>query len=261
MHGFGSRTDYALGVEMVVVGCSGSFPGPQSPASCYLLEHDGTRVLLDMGNGSLGALARYVDIYSIDAVVLSHLHVDHFIDLCSYYVALKYRPEGPPARPVAVWGPSDTGRRLVTAYGMRGNETVSGEFEIRDLEPEFRIGPFQISTTRVLHPVEAYGIRVEAGGAAIAYSGDTAPTDRLVDLARGADVALFEASFLETDHNPRDLHLTSRQAAEHAARAGAERLVLTHLVPWNDREESLAQAVGYFPGPIELAESGLRITV
>ncbi len=243
-----------------MVGCSGSFPGPESPASCYLVEHEGTRILLDMGNGSLGALARYVDIYSIDAVIVSHLHVDHFIDLCSYYVALKYRPDGP-SRPVEVWGPSDTGRRLVAAYGMRGNETVTSEFEIRDLEPRFQVGPFTIRTTRVVHPIEAYGMRIEADGAVLAFSGDTGPTDRLHDLARGADLALFEASLLESENNPPDLHLTSRQAAQHAARAGAGRLVLTHLVPWNDRAESLAQAADDFPGPIQLAESGLRVTV
>lgn len=248
-------------MDLTVVGCAGSFPGPESPASCYLLEHDGTRILLDMGNGSLGALQRYADIYAIDAVVISHLHVDHFIDLCSYYVALKYRPDGDPVPPVAVWGPSDTGRRLVSAYGLRGNESVSGEFEIRDLEPSFTIGPFRIRTTRVVHPIEAYGVRVEAGGKVIAYSGDTGPTDRLVDLARDADLAMFEASFVESGQNPRDLHLTSRQAAQHAARAGAERLLLTHLVPWNDAAQTRAEAEGHFGGDIALAESGLRISL
>lgn len=248
-------------VDLTVVGCSGSFPGPDSPASCYLLEHDGARILLDMGNGSLGALQRYADIYATDAVVISHLHVDHFIDLCSYYVALKYRPAGDPVPPVAVWGPSDTGRRLVTAYGLRGNEGVSGEFDIRDLEPAFSIGPFSIRTTRVVHPVEAYGVRVEAGGKVLAYSGDTGPTDRLVDLARGADLALFEASFLESEQNPRDLHLTARQAAQHATRAGAQRLLLTHLVPWNDAAQTLEEAAGHFKGDLMLAESGLRISL
>ena len=138
---------------------------------------------------------------------------------------------------------------------------MTGEFEIRDMEPQFTVGPFTINTTRVIHPVEAYGIRVEAGGRVLAYSGDTGPTDRLVDLARDADVALFEASFLEGPNNPTDLHLTARQAAEHAARAGADRLVLTHLVPWNDRELTREQADGHFPGEITLASTGLRMPV
>lgn len=247
-------------VDLTVVGCSGSFPGPESPASCYLIEHDGTRILLDMGNGSLGALQRYVDIYAIDAVLISHLHVDHFIDLCSYYVALRYRPGGR-RPPVAVWGPSDTGRRVVSAYGLRGTEALTAEFEIRDLEPQFRIGPFTIRTSRTVHPIEAYGFRVEAAGRVLAYSGDSGPTDRLVDLARGADLALFEASFLESGRNPADLHLTARQAAEHASRSGAQRLLLTHLVPWNDPQESRAEAADQFAGELLLARSGLQLTL
>lgn len=241
-----------------MVGCAGSFPGPDSPASCYLLEHDDTRILLDLGNGSLGALQKYIDIYQVDAVLISHLHVDHFIDLCSYYVALKYRPGGP-ADPVVVYGPTDTGRRIVDAYGMRNGESVAAEFNVRDHEPNYRVGPFTISTARMVHPVEAYGFRVEAGGQTIVYSGDTGPTDRLVDLAHDADLALFEASFLENSANPSDLHLTSRQAADLAKRAGVGELVLTHLVPWHDPAESLRQATGHFDGPIRLAEPGLRI--
>lgn len=247
-------------MDLVVVGCSGSFPGPDSPASCYLLEHEGSKILLDMGNGSLGSLARYTDIYDIDAVIVSHLHVDHFIDLCSYYVALRYRPEGP-AKPVPVWGPSDTGRRLVAAYGLRGDENITEEFDVNDIDPQFQVGPFTIRTSRVIHPVEAYAIRVEAGGRVLAFSGDTGPTDRLVDLSRGAHLALYEASFLDGPDNPPDLHLTARQAAEHATRAGAERLVLTHLVPWNDAELTREQATGHFPGELSLASPGLRITV
>jgi ribonuclease BN (tRNA processing enzyme) len=248
-------------VDVTVVGCSGSFPGPDSAASCYLVEHEGTRILLDLGNGALGALARHIDIYDVDAVVLSHLHVDHFIDLCSFYVALKYRPGGPPARPVAVWGPSDTGRRLQTAYGLRGSESVAGEFDIHDTAPSFQIGPFRIRTARVVHPIEAYAVRVEAGGRSLTYSGDTGPTDRLVDLARGSDLALFEASFLERRPNPAALHLTARQAARHAAAAGVDRLVLTHLVPWHDPAESLAEAQPEYGGELSLARPGLRLSL
>ena len=243
-----------------MVGCSGSFPGPDSPASCYLLEHEGTKILLDMGNGSIGSLQRYTDLYDLDAVLISHLHVDHFVDLCSYYVALKYRPAGP-AGPVVVYGPADTGRRIAAAYGLRAPESLSEGFEVRDHEPQYRIGPFTITTSLMVHPVEAYGIRVSAGGASLAYSGDTGPTDRLVDLAKDADVALFEASFLEGADNPTDLHLTALEAAEHAQRAQAGQLILTHLVPWNDPQASLDEAAGHFDGPISIAEPGLRITV
>ena len=95
-------------MRLTVVGCSGSFPGPDSPASCYLVEQDGYRVVLDLGNGALGQLQRYVSLDDVDAVLISHLHVDHVIDLCSYYVARRYRPAGPlaaAARRRPVWHP------------------------------------------------------------------------------------------------------------------------------------------------------------
>ena len=110
-------------MRLTVVGCSGSYPGPDSPASCYLLEaehDDGSgprtwRVLLELGNGALGALHRVVDPLSIDAVLVSHLHADHCLDLCGYYVMRKYHPQGPPPR-IPVWGPSDTADRMARAY-------------------------------------------------------------------------------------------------------------------------------------------------
>jgi ribonuclease BN (tRNA processing enzyme) len=82
-------------VRLTVIGCSGSFPGPDSPASCYLVESGGFRLLLDLGNGALGALQRHVGLYDIDAVCLSHLHADHCLDLCAYYVARTFHPDGP----------------------------------------------------------------------------------------------------------------------------------------------------------------------
>jgi ribonuclease BN (tRNA processing enzyme) len=106
------------------------------------------------------------------------------------------------------------------------------------------------------HPVETFGIRLEHGGRAIAYSADTGPTDRLVSLASGADVLVCEASFAEAPELPADLHLTARQAGEHARRAGVGSLVLTHLVPWNDRSVSFAEAAVSFGGPLSLAEPG-----
>ena len=137
---------------------------------------------------------------------------------------------------------------------------MAEEFEISDIDRVFEVGPFSVTTELMVHPTEAYGFRVTAGGKSIAYSGDTGPTDRLVDLARGADLALFEASFLDGD-NPVDLHLTAREAADHAQRAGAGRLLLTHLVPWNDPDDTREQAAGHFDGPMDLAEVGMRVAL
>lgn len=209
-----------------------------------------------MGNGSLGALQRYADIYAVDGVVLSHLHVDHFIDLCSYYVALQYRPEGP-ADSIPVWGPTDTASRLATAYGLGANTEISG-LDVRQIQRNLTLGPFRITTAPMRHPVEARAIRVEAGGHSITYSGDTGPTARLTELASGSDLALFEASFLSRHDNPPDLHLTGGQAARIAADAGCRSLLLTHLVPWNDQREVLAEAQQIYPAA-QLASPGMTV--
>jgi ribonuclease BN (tRNA processing enzyme) len=244
-------------VLTTIVGWSGSFPGPGSPASCYLIEAEGFRLVLDMGNGSLGALQNYVALDEIDAVCLSHLHTDHCIDVCSYFVAQHYHPEGPRPK-VPVYGPAGTAERLARA--LDSGSTITEAFDFRPLDPGTgEIGPFKITTAHMSHPVETFGFRIESGGQVLAYSGDTGPAEELVRLAAGADLLLCEAAFLDRPELPAGLHLTARQAAQHAARAGAGELVLTHLVPWNDQAATLEQASAEFGGRLRLASSGLRV--
>jgi ribonuclease BN (tRNA processing enzyme) len=244
-------------VRLTIIGCSGSFPGPDSAASCYLLEADGFRLLLDLGNGALGPLQRHADLDSIDAVCLSHLHADHCLDLCSYMVARTYHPDGPRPR-IPVYAPEGTGRRMAQAYGFDEHPGMMGAFDFVTLAPGTRaIGPFQVTVARVSHPVETFGFRVEQAGRSLAYSADTGESGVLVELAREADLLLCEASFLAGPGLPTGLHLTAGQAAGHAARAGAGQLILTHLVPWNDPARTLAEASeSAFAGPISLAAPG-----
>jgi ribonuclease BN (tRNA processing enzyme) len=248
-------------MRLTIVGCAGSFPGPDSPASCYLVEHDGHRIVLDMGNGAFGHLQRHTDVYAIDGVVLSHLHADHCLDIAAYYVARKYHPDGP--KPVIpVLGPTGTAERMARAYDLPPEEGMHGEFEFRDHVDETEIGPFRIRTARVNHPVETYGIRVEAGGRSLVFSGDTGSCDPLVELARGTDLALFEASFLSRYPDlPPNLHLTAAQAADHATRAGVDKLILTHLVPWTPQDETLEEADAVFGGALALAAPGLAVAL
>jgi ribonuclease BN (tRNA processing enzyme) len=247
-------------VRLTIIGCSGSFPGPDSPASCYLLEADGFRLLLDLGSGAVGALQRHVGLYDIDAVCLSHLHADHCFDLCAYYVARTFHPDGPRPR-IPVYAPGGTASRMAQAYGLPEPPGMTEAFDFVTLEPGIRqIGPFQVTTDHMNHPVETFGYRLENGGRSIAYSADTGESPALIELARDADLLLCEASFLEAPGLPRDLHLTGPQAAQHAARAGAAQLILTHLVPWNDQDRVLAEASGsFFAGPISLAAAGRSI--
>ncbi len=243
-------------MRLTVIGCSGSFPGPDSPASCYLVEAEGFRLLLDLGNGALGALQRHCGLDEVDAICLSHLHADHCLDLCSYTVARLYAPGG--ARPpIPVYGPAGTADRMSRAYSAKPGPEMRTAFDFVTLTPGRRgIGPFRVTADHMSHPVETFGLRLEHAGRSLAYSADTGESAALQALARDADLLLCEASFRDRPDLPPGVHLSGRQAGEHAERAGAGRLLLTHLVPWNDPEHSLAEASGAFAGPVTLAASG-----
>lgn len=250
-------------MRLTVVGCSGSYPGPDSPASCYLLEaehDDGTglrtwRVLLDLGSGALGALHRYADPLTIDAVLISHLHADHCLDFSGYYVLRKYHPTGPQPR-IPVWGPVGTADRLARAYDLPADPGMHHEFDFHEWDGAIEVGPFSVLPVAVDHPVPAYGLRVSVDGVVLGYSGDTGPCAGLDRVAADADLMLAEASFRDGDVNPPNLHLTGVDAGELAARTGVRRLVLTHVPPWHDPQEALAEARTRYDGPLELARAG-----
>jgi ribonuclease BN (tRNA processing enzyme) len=246
-------------MRLTVLGCAGSFPGPDSPCSAYLVEADGFRLLVDLGAGSLSALQRYATLTSVDAIVLSHLHADHILDACNYVVVRRYAPDGPyPTLPV--YGPAGTAARLTAAYGEGPLDDV---YDFHDLRPgTLHIGPFTVTLERVNHPVETYGMRIEHGGRVLAYSADSAPCDALLRLAQGADLFLCEASYPDGEQNPPDLHLTGREAGEVATKAGVAKLVLTHLVAaWCSEDNVVDSACAAFAGPLEVARSGNRYEI
>ncbi len=244
-------------MKLTVLGCAGSFPGPDSACSAYLIEADGFRLMMDFGTGSLSALQRYAGLGAIDAVLLSHLHCDHMLDACSYVVVRRYAPEGPYPR-LPLFAPSGAHERMVGAYGSSDADSLDDVYDFHDLVAgSVTIGPLTVTVDRVEHPVETYGVRIEHGGRALAYSADTAPCDALVRLAAGADTFLCEASYLESDDNPPGLHMTGRDAGEAATKAGAGRLLLTHLVTaWGSEAATFDSASAAFSGPIEVVRPG-----
>jgi ribonuclease BN (tRNA processing enzyme) len=250
-------------VRLTIIGCSGSFPGPDSPASCYLVEADDEagrtwRVLLDLGNGALGPLQRHTRLSDLDGLLVSHLHPDHFMDACGLYVARRYHPEGPMSGPLPVFGPAGIAARLVEAYGAEAAEGIGDTYTVAEWADgrPVTFGPLTVTPRLVVHPVEAYGLRVEHGGRVLTYSGDTDACPALEELAKDADLLLAEASFQEGRDDVRGIHLTGRRAGEAAAAAGARRLVLTHIPPWTDADVVLAEARGTYDGPVEVARPG-----
>lgn len=262
------------GLRLTVVGCAGSYPAPGSAASCYLVEApDGrggtTRVVLDLGSGALGPLQAYLDPRDLDAVLLSHLHADHCLDLTGLYVMQRHHPDGPRDRRVPVRGPDGTAVRLAQAYGLPAQpDAMAAELDVatwRAGEP-VRVGSLGVTAHEVRHPVLAYGIRVAWTGAdgrerLLAYSGDTDTCPGLDTVAAGADLLLCEAAFVEGRDATRGIHLTGRRAGQVAAEAGVGTLLLTHVPAWNDPDVAEREAHEVFAGPVQRAVPGLVMDV
>ena len=244
---------------LTVLGCSGSVPGPQSPASGYLLRAGDTTVVLDLGNGTFGSLQRYVDPFDIDALILSHLHPDHCADVSALTVYHRYHPASRARRKLAVHGPSALADRLGAAYAVdaedRAVTDLSDVYDFRPLCDPIQIGGLQVEVAPVTHSCEAYAVRVSEAGRALVYSGDTGPCRSLIELAGGADVLLAEASWPDRADNPRGVHLSGRDAGQIAAAAGVGRLLITHVPPWTDAEQMLTEAESVFDGPTEVVRA------
>ncbi|MGH3612263.1 MAG: MBL fold metallo-hydrolase [Pseudonocardia sp.] len=252
-------------MRLTVLGCSGSGPGPASPASGYLVEAGGRGLIMDFGNGTMGALQRHIDPWLLDGVLLSHLHADHCADMSALVVHRMYHPFPPfdaRERRLPVFAPVEAPDRLAgqwaTSVAERAETDLSSILDFHPLPDGgvAELGGVTLRACRVDHPCDAYALRVEHAGASLAYSGDTGPCDGLVELARGADVLLCEASWPHVtpvwQEPPPGVHLSGRQAGEHAAAAGVGRLLLTHVPPWFDGEQILAEARAAFAGAVEL---------
>jgi ribonuclease BN (tRNA processing enzyme) len=243
-------------VKLTVLGCAGSYPNAASACSSYLLEAEGFALLVDCGTGSLGRLQARGPIFGVDAVVLSHLHADHCVDMASWAIARRYHPEGQPP-PLPVHAPKGAPERIASLYGAVDDDHLHDVYTYSVLEPGKRaIGPFTVTAARVAHPVPCYGLRISAGGRTLAYSADTGRTEALVDLAQDADLFLCEASFVSTSPHPEGVHLTGAEAGDVATRAGAKRLLLTHLVAWFDEAQVVAEAQSTWFGPLDVARAG-----
>lgn len=262
-------------MRLTVIGCAGSFPGPTSAASCYLVQADDAAgrtwsVLLDLGNGALGPLQTVLDPADLDAVALSHLHPDHMADVCGLYVYLRYHPDLLPRRaPVPVHGPFGTASRLADAYGMEAGEDMAGEISVHTWQAgrPVTVGPLQLTPVPVQHPVPAYGVRVSGPSEAdparrvtLAYTGDTDACAGLDELAADVDLLVAEAAFLEgRDDAVRGIHLTGRRAGEAAQRGRSRALLLTHVPAWNPPEVAALEASAVYRGPITTATPGLVV--
>lgn len=254
-------------MRLTVIGCAGSVAGPDNPASSYLVEADDDgrtwRLLIDMGSGAMGPLRALIDPATIDGILVSHGHPDHCADLVSLSVLLRYGPSaGAGLAPVPLWGPEGIDERLLQIEGASDRAGLA-PFAWREFSPgETRaLGPFIVTAARAWHPVPALAFRIEGpsesgGRGALLFTGDTDLSDEVVAVAANADLLLAEAGWAHRAENPPGIHLTGAQAGELARRAGANRLVVTHVASWVDPRATLAQARAEFPNAV-LAAPGV----
>ena len=257
-------------MRLTVLGKSPSWQDADGACSGYLIEEDGTTVVIDCGNGVFSKLRRFRDYTKVDAVVISHLHADHFLDLVPYSYALTYAPRQQPV-PVAGWpgtekparpklyaplGARETFRQIVGCWGQE--DLIEHAFDLReyDAPDEITTGPFKLSFCEVPHFTETYAVDVRSNGSRLTYSADCRPNDALVEFAQGTDMLLIEATLPRPERTGARGHLTPGEAGEHGRRAAARRLVITHFSDELDADWAAAEAREAYGGPVDLAAEG-----
>ncbi len=242
-------------LALTVLGCDGSYAGPGGACSGYLVESGGTSLWLDAGPGTLANLQRHLDLDTLDAVVLTHAHPDHWVDVLPYHNVVRYLR---PRTGVAVFSPPEV-RRLAAEV----NGSLDPAFDWTEVHnaSTAQVGALQLTFSRTDHPPETLAVRIDdATGAAMGYSADTGPGWSVSELGRGLDLVLCEAS-LAPEAERRVQHLTAAQAGTSARAAGAHHLIITHLQPGVDADRSRADASATFGLPVDVAAIGQRYEV
>jgi ribonuclease BN (tRNA processing enzyme) len=231
-------------MKLTILGSSGGYPGPENPSSGFLLEHAGKRFWLDAGHGTFGALQRLVDVTEIDAILISHVHADHCVDLYGFNIAMRFHEQGVLRR--SLYCPREVWERMPLLLGdpPEGEKGFGQSFDFHPTEAGGAVeleGGLRVSFLRTDHPNYCLAMRLESEEGVLTYSADTGPGADLAGFARGSDLLLCEATYQEGLIGA-PVHLTAAQAGETALRAGARRLVLTHVWPPFDPLRSVGEA-------------------
>jgi ribonuclease BN (tRNA processing enzyme) len=259
-------------MRITVLGKSPAWQDAGGACSGYLVQDGETSMLLDCGNGVFGKLRNHIDYTELDGVLITHLHADHFLDLVPYSYALTYTPRQQPV-PVPPWPGTDSParprllappgaieafRRIVGTWG--NHDLIENAFEMEEYDPDAkgRLGSIEIRFREVPHFTTTYAVdvRSRADKGRFTFSADCRPTEELVEIALNTDLLLVEATLPRPERTGIRGHLTPAEAGEHAQRAGARRVVLTHISDELDATWARKQAEAAFDGPVEIARDG-----
>lgn len=242
-------------MKLTIIGFWGGYPKKNEASSGYLLEHNGYHLLLDCGSGVLSKLQNAIQPEELDAVILSHYHPDHNADIgVLQHARLIRRFLGKQMQNLPVYGHPFTEQEFIRLT----YKDITKGIAINPAET-LVAGPFQISFLKTDHPVPCYAIRVEADGKALVYTGDGSYKEELADFSKQADLLLCECNFYGNQNGREAGHMTSFEAGELAAKAGAKQLCLTHLPHYGDIHELIREASSRYSGKIKLAEGFLTI--
>jgi ribonuclease BN (tRNA processing enzyme) len=262
-------------VQVTVLGKSPSWQDAGGACSGYLVAQDDFTLLLDCGNGVFSKLRPVCDYVDVDAIVITHMHADHFLDLVPFSYALRYAPR---QQPVAVggWpgtdaparphlylpgGGSELLRRVVGSWGSEDLIDTAFALDEYDALDELELGPFGVRFCEVPHYVTTYAVELTACGARFTFGADCRPNEELVRFARDTNLLMMEATLPRPERDGVRGHLTAREAGEHGRLAAARRLIVTHYSDELDPETTRAEAAAGFGGPVELARDGAVYTV
>lgn len=248
-------------MELTVLGAQGTWPGAGGENCGYLLTQDGYHLWVDAGTGTFARLQQVISVDDVGAMLITHGHPDHFVDIIPTFYARHYGGLGKPGLPL--WSPggfTDLAAALVSENG-RNVMAEAYEFNTAVAGRPFDLGPFHVTPFEMVHiGVLSLGYRIEAGDTVFAYSGDTGPCDAAIELARDAHLFLCEATY-QNASRLYPFHLSAAQAGEIGTEAGARHLVLTHLTPELDHLVSIREAADTFAGPIDIAVPGMVLEV
>jgi ribonuclease BN (tRNA processing enzyme) len=255
-------------LRVTVAGSSCSVPRVDRACSAYLVEDGETAFAIDFGTGAFANVRRYVDYDRLDAIVVSHMHADHFLDLIPLRYAIRYGAKKRPNR-LPLWlppGGSAMLRAMTSAFESEGGgDFLDESFDVREFDPaaSLAMGNGQLRFAATTHYIASYAIRYEHNGVSLTYSADTAPDDRVVELARGTDLFLCEATLLAGECEPGETrgHCSAVDAARMAAEAGVGCLVLTHYAQDATVNDLEASAHTVFSGKIMVADDHAVLTV
>jgi ribonuclease BN (tRNA processing enzyme) len=239
-------------VELTVLGCSGSYGAPPFGAcSGYLVRGGGAAVWVDCGNGTLAHLQQHTPIEDLDAVVLTHQHPDHVVDIYGLHVLMRYGLE---RAGLPVFAPEGLEERLGAlvekGWGDAFDWKVVGDgdgVDVHDLALRF---------SRTHHPPPTYAVELSADGKRLVYTADTGPAWTVEAFGAGADLVLSEATYQE-GYKGVPWHLTAREAGRDAREAKADRLILTHIWPTFDPVVSAKEGSEAFAAPVTVAKPHL----